>query len=613
MSVQVHTKLATAVAVMFVAMSIIGAAGAQAATPTPATPPNAPVGSATTYQMNAAHDGLATDAPTSPLYRAWSRNLGGAVSYPLVVNGRVFVVANNPSGGSGTTLWALNAADGSTEWGPLTISSDFDVTGITADGANVYYLTYGGKLVAINQATGAQVWSQQGPTGGTYTSAPIVHNGVLYFVNDGSTVGSGTIALSAATGTLLWVGGAAGAMTLAVTDDGVYSSGGCGVTSRDNISTGQQDWVHTSVCEGGGGTIPVVHNDDVYVADPSYPAVLDAATGAVVGSFTSSATPAFAGNVGYYLQGTTLRAVDTTTNQVLWSQSGDGGLDSAPIVLGSEVAIGSSTGRIYVVNAQTGSVDWSADTGSAITASAPNGLLVTGLAASGGQLFVPASNTLVAYANETPAIAFVQALYQNFLGRSGNSTEMAYWVGLLGSGMASSLVAGNIATSPEAYRHYVAGLYKTILGRSADSAGLQYWTVGLGAMQGPDGVAEALYESSEFFTKAGGSDALWVQALYRDVLRRRASNDEVTYWAGITQDFGRPAVATFIYSSTESTNIMIQNWYQQLLGRPADPGGLAFFQSVFAFYGASAVLFVPNVLAESPEYFAHAKANAATG
>lgn len=603
MRIRVQAKLATAVAVMFVAMSIAGATGAQAATPPPA-PPNAPAGAATTYQVNSVHDGLATDALSSPLYKTWSRDLGATVGYPLVVNGRVFVVTENPSGSYGTELWALDAADGSTEWGPLTINGTYYIAGVTADGANVYIVNEDGLLRAINQVTGTQVWSAQMPGQWSFTSPPTVHNGVVYLggAGDGGTL----YAVSAATGGILWTAGVANGddSSPAVTDDGVYVSYAGGIAYRFNPSTGHQDWVRTTGSEGGGGKTAVVHNGEVYVRDFQYPAVLDAATGAVVGTFTSSTAPAFAGNVGYYLQGSTLRAVDTATNQVLWSQAGDGGFASAPIVLGSEVAIGSSTGRIYVLDAQTGSVDWSADTGSPITApDEQNARMLTGLAASGGQLFVPASHTLVAYAHMTPDTAFVMALYQDFLGRAGDNTGLTYWAGMLQSGTSRETVAATIAYSLEAARYHVAGLYTAILGRPADSAGLQYWTVGFG--ERPDGIAESLYASSEYFTKAGGSDAAWVQALYRDILGRPASSSEVAFWTGVTRNSGRRSVATQIYSSPEAANRRMNYLYQQLLGRPADGGGLVFFRTVVAQLGTLAVAID---LAASPEYFAHAGA-----
>jgi hypothetical protein len=55
-------------------------------------------------------------AAWAPLAQRRSRDLGGSVSYPLIAGGRVFVTAAvTASGFSGTTLFALDQATGSTQ------------------------------------------------------------------------------------------------------------------------------------------------------------------------------------------------------------------------------------------------------------------------------------------------------------------------------------------------------------------------------------------------------------------------------------------------------------------------------------------------------------------
>ena len=53
-------------------------------------PPDAPAGSANTFQLNALHDGYSADQLSLPLGKLWSVDLGAQVGYPLIVNGRVF-------------------------------------------------------------------------------------------------------------------------------------------------------------------------------------------------------------------------------------------------------------------------------------------------------------------------------------------------------------------------------------------------------------------------------------------------------------------------------------------------------------------------------------------
>ena len=104
-----------AVALLPLALQSTEATRSGATTP----PPEAPAGSVTTNKKNPLHDGSSADQLTAPLAPLWTRDLGGTVSYPLMVNGRVFVATTSAPGGSyGSELWALDAVTGATLWGP---------------------------------------------------------------------------------------------------------------------------------------------------------------------------------------------------------------------------------------------------------------------------------------------------------------------------------------------------------------------------------------------------------------------------------------------------------------------------------------------------------------
>ena len=74
---------------------------------------------AVTYQINAHHTGaISTPKLVPPLKTKWSVDLGASVSYPLIAEGKVFVIA----GAIGqVNLYALDASTGSTLWGPVLI------------------------------------------------------------------------------------------------------------------------------------------------------------------------------------------------------------------------------------------------------------------------------------------------------------------------------------------------------------------------------------------------------------------------------------------------------------------------------------------------------------
>ncbi len=590
--------------VLAFALSALGTLPAAAApAPLPAPPPDAPPGSATTYQVNNTHEGLTDTTLRPPLTRAWSTDLGGRVGYPLMVNGRIFATA--ASSGGGTLLWALDAADGTVLWGPKSLGGTYRIEGIAADGANVYGVNSSGLVTAWNQVTGQPVWSAQMPSQWMFTSPPTVHAGTVYVVGAGS--GGTLFALDASNGTVKWSGGVMNGdhSSPAVTDDGVYVSFACGVTYRFDPLTGASTWVRRTGCEGGGGSTPVVHDGRVYVRDFLHQAVLDAANGTATGTFAATAAPTFDGEVSYQLQGSTLRAVDLSTGDVLWSQAADGTLSSAPIVVGSDVAIGSTSGRVFLVDKTDGSVAWSGDTGAPVLAPDEHSAMqLAGLAASGDRLVVPATNALVAFGPASAADYVVEALYTDLLGRHADPDGLAWWSGLLQHGTSQLQVATALATSPEALRLFVSQDYEQILGRSPDPAGLAYWSDRMADGSPTHDPAPDLAASAEFYDSAGGTPRAWVRALYLHLLGRQASESEVTYWAGTLATAGRTAVAHVIFGSPESATHQISELYQSLLGRAVDPAGLAFFRARFATMGW---IGTEAALCGSAEYATHAQ------
>jgi outer membrane protein assembly factor BamB len=185
----------------------------------------------------------------------------------------------------------------------------------------------------------------------------------------------------------------------------VFVSYACANSYAFNRRSGTPLWTFTTGCEGGGGRTPVAYQGIVYVRDfvtsPYY--MLDAATGAQVGSFLAGPPPAFARNTGVYLYNGQLRAVDVGTGTELWQFTGDGALSSAPIIVNGTVYIGSSTGRLFGLDLGTGGLLWQGNAGASIlppdeqNVAAP----LTGFGAAEDLLVVPAGNLLVAFEGRT--------------------------------------------------------------------------------------------------------------------------------------------------------------------------------------------------------------------
>ncbi len=348
---------------------------------------------AVSFQLNPAHTGAVTFRNVAlPAATLWSVNLGGTASYSLVVGQTVFVMA---SIGGNSQLFALNASTGATTWGPV----QFAGTANAAYDSGLLYVVNGSGngvqlLTALDPATGSARWSAS-VAGSWFAQPPVAAGGLVGALNAGVVT-----VLNGATGALLWngsFGGTSGA--LAITPDGIYGSAPC--TTVDLLPLdGTVLWSTNTGCSGGGGDTPVVANGVVYSPiNGGYSGIAyDAETGAVVGSFSTTTLPAVTATTIYELSGGTLRALALSNNAVLWSFAGDGQLDTAPIVVGGYVFIGSFGGNLYALDASTGQQLWSQSFGVPINASADGSLSnYGGLAAGNGLLLVPAGNTVTAY------------------------------------------------------------------------------------------------------------------------------------------------------------------------------------------------------------------------
>lgn len=375
-----------------------------------------PTDQARMYQIDASHTGSSTSPGlTPPLKQKWSVNFGQDMSYPLIADGKVFVTVRHASV-YGTTLNALNAADGSIVWS-YELGGPYYWSALCYENGRVFAMTGGGLLRAFDGVSGAVIWSRQ-LSGTSFTSAPTVFQGVVYTGGQGS--GGMVYAVSADTGNLLWTAtvSAGGNSSPAVTTDGVYLSYSCINVNKLNPANGSQIWRNYVACGSGTGRAPVLYNGRVYARSPGSNSdwIYNSQTGGIFDTFISKSAPAFSGNRGFFLNGPpylgsygTLEGRDVNSNLVLWSFSGDGSLQSSVIVVNDYVYVGSNSGKLFAVEAATGHQVWSTTAGTSIpyvdefNSSQP----LTGFAAGEGILVVPTKTTLVAYEpDNTPTITW---------------------------------------------------------------------------------------------------------------------------------------------------------------------------------------------------------------
>lgn len=402
MARRIGTRHATASAAH--TTEVIGPAGFASA----GTPPDESVA----WQNNAVHDGYnPASRLVPPLTLKWSRDFSGSgvttISYPLIAQGLVFVTTAAANNGYGNTLMALDEQTGATIWS-ADIPGTYFFANAAYDSGKVFVVNFDGLMKAFDAASGTLLWSVSLPGQYAFTSPPTAVNGMVFTGGAGS--GGTVYAVDETNGAVLWMMPVENGdhSSPAVTQGKVFVSYACPQSYSFDATSGQQLWHYSSCCGGGGGKTPVVHAEQVYVrddyCDQTSGLVLDANTGAVVRGFDSDRPPAFFGDLALFLQSGTLRAVDSN-GQVLWSFAGDGDLTSAPVIVNQTIYIGSNSGTLYGLNA-SGQQTWSTQVGAPIPApDEHNAYLTTGLGAGDGLLIVPAASVFPA--------ASVLAAYEN--------------------------------------------------------------------------------------------------------------------------------------------------------------------------------------------------------
>jgi outer membrane protein assembly factor BamB len=374
---------------------------------------------AVAFQLDAAHDGFQTDPdfPGANQTVLWSKDLGGQVGYPLISGDTVYaVVANTMANGTitaGTSVSAYARDTGAVKWGPVQLAGVFNFGAIALDGGQIFALNYGGKLFALDAATGVETWSEQLPGQYAFTSPPTAINGTVFV--SGAGTGGTLYAVDAGNGTVLWTASVANGdhSSPAVDSTGVYISYACEATYSFTTG-GDQRWAISPGCVGGGGRTPVLHNGEVFVrgvtASPA-PAALSETDGSQLWTFAAQTAPAIDVNDEAVVttSGAALLSSDLTTHDGNWLHTGGASVYvTAPLIVNGYVIEGDSAGVVHMFDAHNGEEVWHASAGAPIAAPNENDAVVlTGLAEAQGVLAVPAGNRLTVFG--APSLSYTSA------------------------------------------------------------------------------------------------------------------------------------------------------------------------------------------------------------
>jgi outer membrane protein assembly factor BamB len=354
------------------------------------------VPAATAYQINARHDGATNLGAgfTLPALSvpAWTREFDTTVNYPLIADGRVYVLTQGD--GAGGRLHALDPQTGATLWGPVTVSGGTPAGHAYANG-RVFVQTFGGMLRAYDAATGAPMWSHPLP-GYWYDSPPVAYGGYVFTMG----LAYGLHALDETTGMVVWsqlaLSGSDSAPALA--SDGLYTMTQCRLLGV-NPATGATRWTRETECQGATRTV-ALRDAELFVRRLTSPSDdgrrIDANSGTDAADMSTQTIPAVTDTTFFTLSADgTLAAIDRTDNTEAWTYVGDGDLVSAPIVVNGIVFVGSGSGIVFAVDAATGVQQWFGVAPSPILG--PDEHNLAGLAAGEGLLVVPAGNSVAAW------------------------------------------------------------------------------------------------------------------------------------------------------------------------------------------------------------------------
>jgi len=177
---------------------------------------------------------------------------------------------------------------------------------------------------------------------------------------------------------------------------------------------------------------------------------------------------------------------------------------------------------------------------------------------------------------------YVASLYAHLLRREPDAKGLAHWAEVLKSSNDRAALLRQFIPAGSYYEGYVVGQYDRLLGydsRNGNAPAPQ--DVARWADRMRDGLSRRdltldFCESPYFRDLSGRTNAGYVERLYRTLLMRDASSDDVGYWTGkLNSGMPRREVAARLLDSDEYHGLFVDDLYQALLDRPSDRQGRA--------------------------------------
>lgn len=387
----------------------LGAASSVRVLPTATAPTTSNV---STVRVDTMHTGAAAARPvgvnsTFPASPLWSKALRGSLSYPLMADGKIFVLALpwDSNGDSRLRLHALDAVTGADAWQSPAVLSSFHRAGQFAlEGQRLVVVTGDCLAIAIDARSGNRLWTvdlgQTLPHVWQCDAPPTIRNGIAYLSMSGVAVT--VAALDMTDGSVLWSRrvSLSGGAPPTVTDAAVYL-GSLQQGYKIDALSGVVQWRHSGLGSGGGASINALKDGRLYLDEPESATtdsvVLDAGGGAILGRFASFLAPAVNEEFLFTSQLSSVSALRVVDRQLVWTASAATFLAAPPIVAGGALLLPLTNGEVEWRDSATGLLWWRLTSpGSGLSTGGIQ--LRPGIAVGQERLVVPMSNLLAVYA-----------------------------------------------------------------------------------------------------------------------------------------------------------------------------------------------------------------------
>jgi Ca2+-binding RTX toxin-like protein len=230
-----------------------------------------------------------------------------------------------------------------------------------------------------------------------------------------------------------------------------------------------------------------------------------------------------------------------------------------------EVALPSSGLGLLDVTIPTGTWDVSSVGGTLTITSEYGPISASSTAASRSSVHGPWSDD---------AQRFAHRVTRDLLLRFASEGEREQLRGQLVNGTKTRAAAAREIIETDAYRGLdVDRVFLEYLRRPADPGGRTYWINSIRNGKALWRFRAQLFGGSEYFTKAGGTNAKYVATAYSDVLGRKPDPSGQAYWTNkLNRGAGRGSVALQFINSPEARRRLVDEQFLRLLDRAPTTG-----------------------------------------